>query len=621
MAKISTVTLKSNFSEVREYMKYSNELYPHVIGIQFLSSVVSTIGIFVNIFFIGQIINILLEKGRTNVRPISVTILFLIVLLLLNLLSEYLGVLAKSGSHMMLKNANKNLAEKMLAADYQTFVNPEFRKLYSSVKTGFMYTGGFTIFISEILNGIISFLTTCLLAGGSLIAMVSAKSTSKSGIGEFVNSPFFIIIVMILVLLPLISSLPIAKAEGKVMQRFFAFNIQFNRVIDYYNEVLFRKPIFGKTLRLYDGKGKIISEARKNMFQQIKKDSKFQVKATHISSINILLTYGVVGMLYLLISMKSTANAISVGSVVIYVGYLQQVMTTLSTVFGAWGNREASFETMNQYIKFMEFGDRENDYGDKKLPILSRGFNIEFIDVSYQYAGSPDMALEHINLSIRSGERLAIVGPNGSGKTTLVKLLTRLAIPSSGVIQINGININEFSVGEYRSLFSVVFQDFSLSSFSVNDNISSSEEVDEKRSEKAMRLAGIWKKISTLPHKGNTSVGTQIDSQGVQFSGGELQKIAIARAWYKDAPIVVLDEPTSALDPISEAEIYEHFDSLVKGKTAIYISHRMSSTRFSSRILVIKNGKIVESGNHQMLMKERGLYYKMYLEQAKYYLK
>ncbi|AVI94940.1 Abc-type multidrug transport system, atpase and p ermease component [Oenococcus oeni] len=617
MAKSS----RDTFSKMLMYMKYSNDLYPHVIGIQFWSSVIATIGIFANIFFIGQIINLLLKNGHSDKIPILMTVLFLIVLLLLNLFSEYLGVLAKSGSHMMLKNADRNLAEKMMDTDYAIFVNPEFRKLYSSVKTGFMYTGGFTTFISEILNGIISFMTTCLLAGSSLIVMLQSRASDNSGIGAFVNSPFFTIVVVILVLIPLISSLPIAKAEGKVMQKFFAFNIQFNRVIDYYNEVLFREPIFGKTIRLYDADGKIISEARKNMYQQIKRDSKFQIKVTHIASMNTLITYGIVGALYLLISMKSATYAISVGSVVIYVGYLQQVMVTLSTVFGAWGNREASFGTMDQYIKFMNFSNQEHKYGNKEFPKSPRGIKIEFHDVSYQYAGSSDLALDHINLTISEGQRLAIVGPNGSGKTTLVKLLTRLLIPSSGTISINGVNINEFSIKKYKELFSVVFQDFSLSGFSVNDNVSSSEDIDEERVQKSMELSGIWGKISLLPHKGNTSIGTQLDSKGIEFSGGELQKIAIARAWYKDAPIVVLDEPTSALDPISEAEIYEHFDSLVKGKTAIYISHRMSSTRFSSRILVLENGRVIENGDHHTLMKKKGLYYRLYSEQAKYYEK
>lgn len=611
----------STISKLRVYLKFSNELYPHVIVIQFLSSVISTIGIFVNIFFIGQIINILIDNNRNNRYPIGITVVFLVILLILNFLSEYLGILANSGSHMMIKKANKNLAEKMLATDYPTFINPEFRKLYSSVKTGFMYTGGFTIFISDILNGIISFATTCILAGGSLLVMISARAPISSKGSAFVNSPYFLIVVIGLVLIPLLSSFPIARLEGKVMQKFFAFNIQFNRVIDYYSDVLFRNPIFGKTLRLYDTEENTISEARENMYHQLKKDSRFQIKATHIASMNTLITYGIVGILYLLISMKSASQAISVGSVVIYVGYLQQVMATLSAVFGAWGNREASFETMDEYIQFMKFSDQKTQYGDKDISDLTNGFNIEFKNVSYKYPGNTSLALDNVNLTIRSGERLAIVGLNGSGKTTLVKLLTRLIMPTSGTISINGININEFSTQGYKSLFSVVFQDFSLSGFSVNDNVSSASIIDKNRSVGAMKLAGIWKKISTLPQGGNTSVGTQLDKEGVHFSGGELQKIAIARAWYKDAPIIVLDEPTAALDPISESEIYAKFDSLVGSKTAVYISHRMSSTRFSSRILVFDSGKIVEEGNHKKLMCEKRLYWRLYTEQAKYYKK
>ncbi len=612
-------TFKMDLARIRLYMRHSNELYPHVIGIQFWSSIISTIGIFVNIFFVGQIINILVHSGQQDSRPLWVTVSFLGILLVLNVLSEYLGILAKSGSHMILKNASRNLAEKMLVTDYPTFINPEFRKLYSSVKTGFMYTGGFTIFISDTLNGIISFITTCILAGGSLIVMINAKGAEGSALGKFVNSPMFILVVVILVLIPLISSLPIAKAEGRVMKNFFAFNIQFNRVIDYYSEVLFREPVFGKTLRMYDGDGNTISSARQNMYQQIKKDGDFQVKATQIASVNTLITYGVVGLLYLLISMKSATNAIGIGSVVIYVGYLQQVMATLSTVFGAWGNREASFSTMDQYIQFMDFHDQTHQYGDDDLPEISKGFQITFSDVSYRYPGSTKLALSHVNMTIHAGERLAIVGPNGSGKTTLVKLLVRLIVPTTGTISINGVDINKLSSERYHALFAVVFQDFSLSGSSINDNVAADQTINERQAESAMQLAGIWQKVSGLPQAGHTSVGTQLDDNGIQFSGGERQKIAIARAWYKDAPIVVLDEPTSALDPISEEEVYEHFDNLVAGKTAIYISHRMSSTRFSSRIVVFNASEIVESGTHEVLMKQKGLYFKLYSEQAKYY--
>ncbi|MCF6166314.1 multidrug ABC transporter permease [Furfurilactobacillus rossiae] len=619
MLKNKTSTSKKTIKRLLEYAKYSSQLYPHIVAIQFWSSIVSTASIFVNIFFIGQIINMLLKNGVDFQRPVMTTIYLLLSLLVLNFVSEYLSIMAQSGSHLILKNANKKMAEKLLCIDYSSFINPNFRKLYSSVKTGFMYTGGFTIFISTILNGLVSFITTIIIAGGSLIVMISSTGANDNHITAFVNSPLFIFTIIILVLLPIFSSTPIAKAEGRVMKKFFAFNIQFNRLFDYYNEILFREPIFGKTLRMYDDEGKTLADARKNVYKQLKVDTDYQVKATQIAGFNSIITYAMVGFLYLLISMKSATGAIALGSVVIYVGYLQQVMATLSSITGAWGNREASFTTMDQYIKFMRFRDDNNQFGNQNLPDASHGYKIEFKDVTYKYPGSQKNALDHINITINAGERLALVGLNGSGKTTLIKLLIRLLVPTKGSIRINGVDINDLNSEEYRQLFSVVFQDFSLSAFSIDENVSAAQIVDTKRAEHSMKLAGVWDKVSSLDHKGSTSIGTKIDKEGVQLSGGEMQKIAIARAWYKDAPIVILDEPTSALDAISEAEIYEHFNELVAGKTAIYISHRMSSTKFSSRILVLNEGKIVENGTHDELMTNDGLYHQLYSEQAKYY--
>jgi ATP-binding cassette subfamily B protein len=608
----------ADLAKARGYIRYANQLYPHVFGIQLCASVISTISIFVNIFFIGQIINLLV---RADDQPIVIwrTVGFLLILLVLNLISEYFKVRANSGAHLILAHARRNMATKMLDADYPTFIDPAFRKLYSTVKTGFTYTGGFTVFVANILNGLISFGTTCVLAAGSLVVMIFAHATTHDSLGNFVNSPWFILVVIGLVVIPLLSSRPITTARSQIMKQFFAYNIQFNRVLDYYGEILFKTPIFGKTLRLYDLTGKTVRKAREDVYQQIKKDADFQVRVAQVASMNTLITYGVVGLLYLLVSMKSATGAIGVGSVVVYVGYLQQLMATLATVFSAWGQRESSFKTMDQYIQFMNFGDTTDDSGKRPLPDLGTDCQIEFSHVSYRYPGSDRWALNDINLTIHKGERLAIVGPNGSGKTTLVKLLVKLIQPTSGTIKINGVNIDDLSVADYQALFSVVFQDFSLSSFSVNDNVSSAPTLNAARAKRSLKLAGVWEKIASLPHQGETAIGTQLDANGVQFSGGELQKIAIARAWYKDAPIIVLDEPTAALDPISEAEIYAHFNELVANKTAVYISHRMSSTRFSSRILVLNHSAIVESGTHATLMAQHGLYYNLFSQQAKYY--
>lgn len=229
------------------------------------------------------------------------------------------------------------------------------------------------------------------------------------------------------------------------------------------------------------------------------------------------------------------------------------------------------------------------------------------------------MGIAPRTLQFKVGQRLALVGPNGSGKTTLIKLLTRLAEPTEGRILLNGIDIQKYDIHEYQQIFAVVFQDYRLFAFSVADNVAVNTHKDPARIQRALTLAGVWDKVDRMPKKTETSLTKNIDPAGVDISGGEAQKIAIARAWYKDAPFIILDEPTAALDPVSEYEIYQKFDDLMEKKTAIYVSHRMSSTRFSQRIVVLDHGQIVEDGTHAALMQAHGLYYRLFEAQAQYY--
>ena len=213
------------------------------------------------------------------------------------------------------------------------------------------------------------------------------------------------------------------------------------------------------------------------------------------------------------------------------------------------------------------------------------------------------------------------MGKNGAGKTTFIKLLCRLYDPTEGQILLNGIDIKLYDYREYIGLFSVVFQDFKLFSFSVGENVATSAEYDEEKATACLKQAGFEERLSTMPQGIHTNI-YQVEDNGVEISGGEAQKIAIARALYKDAPFVILDEPTSALDPVSEYEIYRHFDQLVKDKTSIYISHRMSSCRFCDNIYVFDGGRIIQAGSHEELMqKEEGLYHQLWQAQAQYYTK
>lgn len=325
------------------------------------------------------------------------------------------------------------------------------------------------------------------------------------------------------------------------------------------------------------------------------------------------------GYIYIYVSVMAMSGSISTGDVLMYAGAIITMMTSVQDAILKYN--EIAYN--NEYLKlYEEFIKRPNMHYDGTLPIEKRDdkrYELSFYNVSFKYPGSDKYILKDINMTFNIGEKLALVGLNGAGKTTLIKLLLRLYEPTEGEIRLNGIDIGKYDYDEYVQIFSVVFQDFSIFDFPLDENIAASEDVDSARVKKVIDKVGLTELVNTLPDKEHTLLYHE-NGDGVALSGGEAQKLAIARALYKDAPFVILDEPTAALDPIAEAEIYENFDTLVGDKTAIYISHRMSSCKFCDRIVVINNGRIEEEGSHDTLMEKNGLYAKMYNTQANYYV-
>ena len=247
---------------------------------------------------------------------------------------------------------------------------------------------------------------------------------------------------------------------------------------------------------------------------------------------------------------------------------------------------------------------------------------MEYKDVSFKYPGSDLWALRHVNMKFKVGKRLAIVGENGSGKTTFIKLLCRLYDPQEGQILLNGIDIRKYRYDDYMNIFSVVFQDFQLISQPLGNNVAGSMEYDRDRVCKALIDAGFGDRLATMEKGLDTMLYKDLSEDGVDVSGGEAQKIAIARALYKDAPFIILDEPTAALDPIAEAEIYSKFNDIAGDKTAIYISHRLSSCKFCDEIAVFHDGAVIQHGTHAVLLEDTaGKYYELWNAQAQYYTK
>ncbi len=270
-----------------------------------------------------------------------------------------------------------------------------------------------------------------------------------------------------------------------------------------------------------------------------------------------------------------------------------------------------------EYVKFMDYPSaiEKGERQPQNTP-----HTIEFKNVGFTYPNTDVKVLENVNITIKQGEHLSVVGLNGAGKTTFIKLLCRLYDPTEGEILLDGVNIKEYDYTEYMSLFSPVFQDFKLFSFTIKENIALNEDCTDDELAKLIEQVGLSEKIASLENGTATNLFKAFDENGIEPSGGEQQKIAIARALYKKAPVVILDEPTAALDPVAEYDIYRQFDTLVGGKTAIYISHRLSSCKFCDRIAVFSEGRIKEYGTHdELAVLDGGIYAEMFAAQAQYY--
>lgn len=348
---------------------------------------------------------------------------------------------------------------------------------------------------------------------------------------------------------------------------------------------------------------------RKNVFTIARINSAGGLETGMIQGILLCVSY------YCVLAL-AIAGTITVGMVLRYAQAIFQACMSVSASIRLAGEFRTDVGRIASTLEYLNL-EAEKTKGDS-FTEMTKGV-IEFRNVSFRYPGTKELVLDHVSLKIEPSEKIAVVGKNGSGKTTLVKLLCRLYEPEEGEILWNGKNIREYDLREWQKIFAIVFQDYSLLSLTLGQNVAASEQYEAERAKEVLQLAGFGERLNKLKKGLETVVYPEYEQDGVSFSGGEEQKIAIARAIYKGGQICILDEPTAALDPVSESRVYESFDEIVKGKTAVYISHRLSSCKFSDRIFVLDNGKIAESGTHEALLSKNGLYAQLWQAQAQYY--
>lgn len=444
-----------------------------------------------------------------------------------------------------------------------------------------------------------------------------------AGVFYLVVSCSFILLIPITVSF-VINSVMTMK-NTKIREKYYGIYADQMREQDYYMDNLTGSQ-YAKDIRVYDAPKMILKnqeEMGENIYRVAKKYilkqwkyGRVDVAATQICNIAI----------YIILGVNTLLKKVTIGDFSSLVQSTIQFKDSMQNISQGVFRLRYTSSVLKYFLEYMDMvdEDEEREAEDSlKLPDITEAPTIEFRNVSFKYPNTDVYILKNISTTIHAGEHLSIVGQNGAGKTTFIKLLCRLYDVTEGEILLNGININQYQYKEYIKLLSVVFQDYKLMAFTIRENIALEESEDEGVKEKVRELYNLieldeW--VNSLEKKDETNLYKMFDESGVEPSGGQAQKLSIVRALYKNSPVVILDEPTAALDPVAEYEVYQHFDSLVGGKTAVYISHRLSSCRFCDRIIVFNGGQIIEDGSHEELMEiPNGFYANMYNTQAKHY--
>lgn len=406
----------------------------------------------------------------------------------------------------------------------------------------------------------------------------------------------------------------------KITNTFWDECVFLNLIMEKYNNYVSNYGA-GKDIRLYGMADSLIKDMEAFDTEQYRKNRKRSVEWTKANLPRVIMLEILKFTTNLFLIAAAVSGAVSVGSISKYVSGIVKLLWAVAKLVQ---DTQLAFSNHKYLKRYFTYFDIPNNMYQGTLTVEKRDdveYYVEFRDVSFRYPGSDSWALRNINLKFKIGEKLAIVGMNGSGKTTFIKLMCRLYDPTEGEILLNGVDVRKYDYDEYMSIFSVVFQDFSLFAFPLGQNVAVSRDYDKQIVIDCMKKAGLKERLETLPNSTETFLYKNYDPSGVEISGGEAQKIALARALYKDAPFMILDEPTAALDPVSEYEIYSKFNEIAGDKTAIYISHRLASCRFCDKIAVFHEGAIIQQGSHEELLADvRGKYYELWNAQAQYYM-
>ncbi|MDO4299191.1 MAG: ABC transporter ATP-binding protein [Lachnospiraceae bacterium] len=568
---------------------------------------------FISVWFTAQIMNEISEQRR-----IKTVLVYVLGVVLTNficaVLKSMINRICNEKESQMWSWFGKIFSDKQMSLDFVDLENAAIQHRRQEAEENlYMFGNG----LAQLVWGTSALVRASVNILASLVMTVSlfvSKSRNK-----VIDNPVWILIVLICITSGGLSNSKATVKENEVFMKWCRDTVWFNRAAMFFGYELYMNPEKAKDVRIYRQN----TIAEKVLDQLIQHDRENQTDLFKMS-IYPAIAYIVIGLAnavcYLFVAVKALFGAFGVGSIVQYVAVLSRLGEGLQELMYILSDNEVYCTHLQ---KLFEYLDIPNNMYQGSLTIEKRDDNeyyVEFKDVSFKYPDTDIYVLRHVNLKLKVGEKLAVVGMNGSGKTTFIKLMCRLYDPTEGEILLNGVNIQKYDYDEYMSIFSVVFQDFRLFSFTLGQNVSASVAYDSEKARECLKKAGFDKRLESMPNDLETFLYKDFDTDGVEISGGEAQKIALARALYKDAPFIILDEPTAALDPLSEYEVYSKFNEIAGDKTAIYISHRLASCRFCDKIAVFHAGEVVQKGTHEELLADsKGKYYELWNAQAQYY--
>ena len=609
--------LKINFKAWRILFKE----YPHILFSNVLVSIWSALSPYVGIFLAARVIDELSsgKDSKTVIWLVAVTLVAEAVIALLTALLKKYKETQSAGLYYKVENI---YTKKLLNTDFATVDDPATQELLTTIRQN-RNGGGWGIYRMlydvELLVGAL-FST---VGGISLTVTLFTQSVPQSA-GDFtvLNNPLFLIaIIVAMVIITCAAPLLDSKAQGYYAKLAGTLNLG-NRLHSHFLYVCADKR-YAEDTRVYRqyvycekyGNDKTSTFGTKGVFSKYSKGP-VGILCALSAAISVVFTL----IVYVFVCLKAWAGAFGIGALTQYISAFTKLSDSFSNILRTFGAMKNNAPFLRLELDFLELPDKLKSGEECIEKVADDEYRVEFVNVSFKYPGTDMYALKNVNIKFGNGRRLAVVGKNGSGKTTFIKLLCRLYDPTEGTILLNGKDIKEYDIKEYGRVFSVVFQDFALFAMPLGENVATSAVYDRNKAVRCLEEAGFGERLKSWEDGLDTMLYKVLSEKGVEISGGEAQKIALARALYKDAPVVVLDEPTAALDPIAESEIYENFNKIVKNKTAIYISHRLSSCRFCDDIAVFEGGQVVQQGTHEELLEDTdGQYSELWNAQAQYY--